>query len=154
MKSPTKSRIVFLKNSSSKSSSKSPSTTTSSKTLITIKNTENIQVTVHSDHEIKKVTTTDDDYPSSIVDDKNSNKSIKKPIRRKVYLNKQKPLEHTISSTSTSLLKVEEIKEDKKKKIELKSLKSIDDESNFEPNYFDEEFEKTSSSSLTAKISC
>ncbi len=94
IKSPTKSRIVFLKNDSSK----------------TLK-TENIQVTVHTtDNQVKKESFSD-------------TKLVKKPIRRKVYLNKQKPLQ-----------------EEQKHVLEKKS--SNEDESNFEPNYFDEEFDK------------
>jgi len=95
--------------------------------MITIKNTENIQVTVHtSDNEVKKVTKT------SIID----TKLVKKPIRRKVYLNKPKapPQEqqHVFSKKE----------EENDKKLILKSSKSLEDESNFEPNYFDEEFDK------------
>jgi len=98
IKSPTKSRIVFLKNNSSTPSSSSK--------------TENIQVTVHTtDNQVKKESSSD-------------TKIVKKPIRRKVYLNKQKPLQ-------------------KEQKHVLEKKSSNEDESNFEPNYFDEEFDKT-----------
>jgi hypothetical protein len=61
IKSPTKSQIVFLKNNSSTPSSSSK--------------TENIQVTVHTtDNQVKKKSSSD-------------TKLVKKPIRRKVYLN-------------------------------------------------------------------
>jgi hypothetical protein len=60
IKSPTKSRIFFLKNDSS--------TPSSSKT-------ENIQITVQTtDNQVKKESSSD-------------TKLVKKPIRRKVYLN-------------------------------------------------------------------
>jgi hypothetical protein len=123
--SMSKSRIVFITKDVKDNNSTSKN-----------KNAENIQVTVHkvnSNDEIKKVISTET--------------AIKKTIKRKVYLNIPKPVQ-PISSN----LKLDGETENEKLK-KLKSIKSTEDEANFEPNYYDEEFDSINSIAH-AKITC
>ena len=111
--------------------------------------TENIQVTVHSDNEVKKITAT----PPKGDESSNEKQTKSKLIRRKVYLNKQQKTvqepQVEIKNSNNNNNK-ESVPISNKTKLKI----SNEDESSFEPNYLDEEFDCVKTTTKPAKIAC